>query len=64
MNTEGLLSTAEVARLAGRDVSTISRWAAAGDLTVAFRGGGGANGGAMFFRRADVEEFLARAVAS
>lgn len=58
MHTTDHLSTADVAALAETHVSTVSRWATSGELPIAFRLGGGSNGGAMFFRRQDVERFL------
>lgn len=58
MNTDDLLSTAEVAELLGKDVSTVSRRVSAGALTPAKRIGGGANGGAMLFRRSDVDRLI------
>lgn len=52
MHTD-LLPTAEVARLLGRDVSTINRMVTAGDLTPAVKGPGVR--GAYLFHRADVD---------
>lgn len=56
MLTPDLLPTAEVARLLGRDVRTVHRLVARGDLTPAFKGPG--LRGALFFRRSDVAHYL------
>lgn len=50
---DDLLTTADVAKLAGRTIATINRWAAAGRLQPAAQ----ANG--RVYRRGDVDEFLA-----
>lgn len=49
---DDLLTAADVARMAGRTVATVSRWAIAGVLPTAAQ----ANG--RVFRRADVDAFL------
>lgn len=59
MHAQDLLSTAQVAERIGKDVSTVSRRVSSGAITPALRIGGGANGGAMFFRPRDVEKLAA-----
>lgn len=55
---EDLLTTAQVADLAGRSIATVNRWAAAELLPAAAQ----ANG--RVFRRGDVESFLAARTAT
>lgn len=55
--TDDLITTAEVADLASKDRSTVTRWVQAGRLTPAKR----TPGGLMLFRRSDIDAFLAEA---
>lgn len=60
-STQELISTAEVAELAGKSVWTVGRWAKSEThpLTPAWKGKGPRGG--MLFNRADVEAALAKA---
>lgn len=53
--THDLLTTAQVAEITGKDRSTVTRWVAADKLTPAIR----TPGGALLFRRSDVERLAA-----
>jgi excisionase family DNA binding protein len=54
-STHDLLTTAQVADIAGVDRSTVTRWVGADKLTPAIR----TPGGALLFARADVERLAA-----
>lgn len=57
MQTQDLIPTATVAKMLGKSVATINRWAAEGDrLKPAIDMGG--RTGARLFRRSDVEALL------
>lgn len=58
-STVDLVTTAEAARIVGRSVATVNRWAAAGTLTPIVRGPG--LRGANLYARADVERLAERA---
>lgn len=53
VSPDDLLTTAQVAELAGKNIATVNRWAASGRLPTAAQ----ANG--RVFRRSDVEAFIA-----
>lgn len=55
-NTAALLSTAEVAKAAGKTASAVSRWVTAGKLTPVYKGEG--LRGFYLFDPAQVEAFL------
>ena len=57
-NDAPLIGTAEAARLLGRTVSTVNRWASTGRLIPAAQGNGVR--GPRFFRRADVVKLAER----
>lgn len=57
-NDAPLIGTAEAARLLGRTVSTVNRWASTGRLIPAAQGTG--IRGPRFFRRADVVKLAER----
>lgn len=57
-----LVPTAEVARIAKVDVTTVNRWAKSGRLPVAIKAPG--RTGANLYRRADVEALLEPASAA
>ncbi len=59
MPSPELLSTAEVAHILGRSVSTVSRLVSRGELTPVQRIGGGP-GGSMFFDAAQIDDYLER----
>lgn len=61
---EDLLSTRQVAELAGVTVQTVSRWARDKGLTPAWRSDSPGDRGARVYRRADVEAFLSMEQAS
>lgn len=55
--TDQVLSTAAIAKLAGVDRSTVTRWVKDGHLVPTFTGEG--QHPAMYFKSSDVESFLA-----
>lgn len=53
VQTDDIVSTAEAARILGKTVSTVNRWAAEGKLVAVLQMPG--ETGARLFRRADIE---------